>query len=112
MMVTEQTGSDRVLLHLDGTFDSAEAWRLHDVLAQVSSGTVVTLDFTRVRAYHDFAVALLAKDLVALQGRIVATGLCQHQLRILRYFGIEDRDLGEPFASQPAPDAGEPLERV
>jgi STAS domain len=100
-------GGDRVEVRLDGTFDAAEAWRLHDLLAKVPPGSSVWLDFSQVRSFHDFAIALLAQDLAALRGFLETTGLCQHQRRILGYFGVDEGDLGEPCAADSAAAWGE-----
>lgn len=100
---------DIVVLSLEGTFDAAHAWRLHDTLAQLTRRPRVSLDFRDVRIFHDFAIALLARDLLAGAGRIQATGLCQHQRRILKYFGVGDVGLGEPSAPE-APGAQAPRE--
>lgn len=98
-MVRTGTGdADIVLLALDGTFDAADAWRVHDTLEHLPPETRVSLDFREVRAFHDFAIALLARDLAAWQGRVEANGLCQHQRRILKYFGVDEAGLGEPCA--------------
>jgi hypothetical protein len=98
-----------LVLSLEGTFDAAHAWRLHDTLEQLAQGTRVSLDFRGVHAFHDFAIALLARDILARAGRIEATGLCQHQRRILKYFGVGDAGLGEPSAPE-APGAQAPRE--
>ena len=87
---------DRILLRLDGTFDAAESWRLHETLSKIEPGTQVTLDFSQVQHFHDFAIALLAQDISSLEGRVAARGLCQHQLRILRYFGVDVDELDGP----------------
>ncbi len=97
-----QGGDDAVALRLDGTFDAAAAWRVHDTLAEVSPQARISLDFREVRAFHDFAIALLAQDLRAHQGRVQASGLCQHQRRILKYFGVDESGLGEPCAGDQA----------
>ncbi len=91
----EKMAGEHILLRLDGTFDADEGWRLHDVLSRIDPGALVTLDFSQVRRFHDFAIALLAQDISSLEGRIAARGLCQHQLRILRYFGVDVAGLDE-----------------
>jgi anti-anti-sigma regulatory factor len=91
-----QTANERLTVSLQGTFDATEAWRLHDMLAHLAPETYVSFDFREVRAFHDFAVALLAKDILAMRGRMEATGLCQHQRRILKYFGVDEAGFGEP----------------
>lgn len=92
---------ERILLKLDGVFDAAESWRLHDALSRIEPGSLVTLDFSQVHGFHDFAIAVLARDISSLEGRVAARGLCQHQLRILRYFGIDVAGLdGRPGAGE------------
>jgi len=100
MVRTDRDAGDAVVLGLEGTFDAAEAWRLHDTLVQLAPGTRVSLDFREVRAFHDFAIALLAQDLLAHRGRIQAAGLCQHQRRLLKYFGVDEAGLGEPCQAE------------
>jgi len=97
---TVQEGGDRVVLRLEGTFDAAEAWRVHDMLAHLAPRTRLSLDFREVRAFHDFAIALLAQDLLARRGLVEANGLCMHQRRILKYFGVDEAGLGEPCAPE------------
>ena len=96
MFAPDELASGQVLLRLEGTFDTAEASRLHDTLAMVPAGTSVTVDFRQVRDCHDFAIALLAQEVAGVTGRISLMGLCQHQRRILRYFGVDDASLAEP----------------
>ncbi|HEY6104876.1 MAG TPA: STAS domain-containing protein [Anaeromyxobacteraceae bacterium] len=100
MVRTDQGAGHFVVLSLEGTFDAAEAWRVHDMLAQLAPGTRVSLDFREVRAFHDFAIALLAQDILARHGRVEANGLCQHQRRILKYFGVDEAGVGEPDAPE------------
>lgn len=96
-IVDQAMANDPILFKLGGTFDAAEGWRLHDTLSKVEPGSQVTLDFSQVQHFHDFAIALLAQDISSLEGRVAAHGLCQHQLRILRYFGVDvDRLDGQP----------------
>ena len=107
-MPSGEEPADRVVLRLEGTFDAAEAWRVHDAIQRLQAGRVV-LDFRDVRACHDFAIALLAKDIIEQRGQVEVTGLCQHQRRILKYFGADEVDPGEPRAGGPAVRAGSPL---
>lgn len=113
-VLSERVAVDRVILWFDGTFDAPQAWQLRHALAEMDGGAQVTLDFSRVREFHDFAFALLAQDLRRgddQEGRIKveARGLCQHQLRLLKYLGVnahgpearpEDQDA--EVATQPA----------
>ena len=96
----KEADADIVELPLQGTFDASAAWRVHDTLGQLPAETRVSLDFREVRAFHDFAIALLARDLLARQGRVEANGLCQHQRRILGYFGVDEAGLGDACAEE------------
>ena len=97
---SERSQADIVVLCLEGTFDEAQAWRVRDALSQLAPETRVSLDFREVRAFHDFAIFLLARDLQTRQGRVQANGLCQHQRRLLKYLGVDEAGLGEPCAER------------
>ncbi len=90
---------ESVVLRFEGTFDAAECWRLREALAGSSPAAAVTLDFTGVRVFHDFAVALLAKELADRRGAVAVRGLRQHQRRLLRYFGVDAAGL-DPLAPE------------
>lgn len=78
------------VIELDREFDVPAA---HHVAAQIEGtepGGTVTLDFHRVTQFHDFGIALLAQAL----GRsrrvdVRLAGLRTHQVRVLRYFGVD-----------------------
>ncbi len=96
-ILDEAMANEPILLRFGGTFDAAEGWRLHDTLSKIEPGSQVTLDFRQVHDFHDFAIALLAQDICSREGHIAALGLCQHQLRMLRYFGVDIEGLdGHP----------------
>lgn len=85
------TGVSELLVHLDGVFDVRAAARVGEALAAVSPGGKLRVDLTQVREFHDAAVATLARTLGA-SGRavqVVLSGLCQHQIRILHYLGVD-----------------------
>ena len=94
MTVEAQRG--RTVIRLEGVFDVPAARRLASTLADAGYADV-RIDMTRVREFHDFGVALLAR---ALAGRpeVTVAGLRQHHLRLLRYLGIDAGpvDLGRP----------------
>ena len=85
-----------MVIRLDGVFDVPAAQKLAHVIADAGDRHV-EIDLTRVREFHDFGVALLAR---ALAGRpeVTVAGLRQHHLRLLRYLGIDAGpvDLGRP----------------
>ena len=84
-MMSKAVG-ERTVIRVEGVFDAAAAQRLANAL-ESADGDDVRVDLTDVREFHDFGIAMLAR---ALSGRHVAlSGLRQHQLRLLRYFGID-----------------------
>ena len=83
------TAGRSLLLRVDGVLDVPAARRVAEAVAAVGQGSTVQLDLSRVREFHDLGVAALAQALEELGGRVAVTGLCQHQLRLLRYLGID-----------------------
>jgi len=81
-----------MIIELDGTFDVPAAERLSLALAEAGEAEV-RVDLSHVRDFHDFNVAVLAR---ALAGRrkVSVRGLRNHQVRLLKYLGIEA--VGEP----------------
>ena len=53
-----------------------------------AGGGEIHVDLTHVREFHDFGVALLAREL-ARHERTRVSGLRQHHLRLLRYLGLD-----------------------
>ena len=79
-----------ILIQLDGIFDAVAAWSVRKRLATLSRDASVVLDFTQVRQFYDLGIAVMASCLAGLEGpRVVVRGLCQHQHRLLRYFGVD-----------------------
>ncbi len=79
--------ADATIIRMDGVFDVPAAQHLARELARAGEGEV-RIDLTHVREFHDFGVALLAREL-AVHGKASVSGLRQHHLRLLRYLGIE-----------------------
>jgi anti-anti-sigma regulatory factor len=78
---------EQVVIRVEGVFDAAAAQRLESAL-ESADGEEVKVDLTHVREFHDFGIAMLARALSGRHG-VALTGLRQHQLRLLRYFGID-----------------------
>jgi anti-anti-sigma regulatory factor len=77
------------VIRLEGTFDLPAARVLEKSLERLGAGGGVRLDFTRVRQFNDFAVAVLAQALLRVAGSgVEVEGLSLHQVRLLRYFGV------------------------
>lgn len=82
--------SGTLVIQADGTFDVPAAERV----ARELDGAVdlqVRIDLTRVRDFHDFGVAVLARAL-ARRRQIDVRGLRTHQIRLLRYLGVDALD--------------------
>jgi len=79
------------LLRLDGVFDQRAAERVAEALACLAPGAALRIDLSQVREFHDAGLALLARSLDrgGRAVRVVLRGLCQHQLRILGYLGVD-----------------------
>jgi anti-anti-sigma regulatory factor len=107
--LTKHQRRGRTELHLAGTFDGPAAWELAERLSSERGELVV--DFGRVDVFNDYGLATLAHALLELRGRgAVLLGLRHHQLRLLRYLGVNVSDAGvvEP-APEPASLAAPPL---
>jgi hypothetical protein len=86
-MIVNAMQPERKVIQMEGTFDLPAAKEVAAALEAAPAGLEVRLDLTRVREFHDFSVAILAR---AIQGRRVdIRGLRTHQLRLLRYMGVE-----------------------
>ena len=65
-----------------------DAWQVHELIERTAAGTRVTVDFRKVRFCGDFALSLLARDLLAPHVTVDLQGMTQHQERVLSYFGM------------------------
>jgi hypothetical protein len=90
-MLQEITASGALSLQIGPRFASEDAARIHDLIERSDPGTPIQIDFARVRDCQDFALALLARDLVAGGARVAIFGMSQHQQRLLGYFGVPAR---------------------
>ncbi len=89
----EEATFDGPLIHLTGAFDGVAARRLEALLAGAQPGTRLRVDLTKIHEFHDFGLAVLAQALVRCPARVTLLGLRQHQIRVLRYFGVETAPL-------------------
>ena len=93
------------VIEREGTFDIRAAREVARALAGAPHFEVC-LDLSQVRVFHDFGLAVLAESLVGRSPRVRVLGLNQHQVRLLRYLGVEavgetDSGRGEAFADEP-----------
>jgi anti-anti-sigma regulatory factor len=91
--IERDTEDGRTVIRLSGVFDSESACELSDRLAREHEDDVV-LDFSLVREFADLGVAALARGLADHGRTLSLRGLRQHQLRVMRYFGIDVDALG------------------
>ena len=64
-------GVDAKVIRMDGIFDVPAAQRLARELADAGGGEI-RIDLTHVREFHDFGVALLARELAGRQHTSIA----------------------------------------
>lgn len=91
-------------LKLEGVFDVDAAARVAEALAMVRPGGALHVDLAQVRDFPDAGLAALARILTAggHAVRVVLGGLCQHQVRILGYLGVDVDALAAMPAGMPA----------
>jgi anti-anti-sigma regulatory factor len=77
------------ILRFEGTFDGVAARRVEVALARAEAGDRLLVDLTEVRDFHDFGIAVLGRALTRTRAEVKLRGLRSHQLRVLRYFGVD-----------------------
>jgi ABC-type transporter Mla MlaB component len=80
--------SDAVQLSVAGRFDLPAALCVARALTDAAEETLVRIDLTRVSHFDDSGVAVLGRALAGHQ-RADVRGLRRHQVRLLRYLGVE-----------------------
>jgi len=80
--------SESLVIRMDGVFDIEAVQAIQSRIADLPGDAEVYVDLSRVRDFHDRAVATLADVLAAAQARVSVRGLRQHQYRMLRYLGV------------------------
>ncbi len=86
--MTVEAERGRTVIRLEGVFDVTAAQRLAAALEDAGYGEI-RIDMTRVREFHDFGVALLARTIADRRAPTAVLGLHEHHLRLLRYLGID-----------------------
>ena len=81
------------LYRLSGDFDGIAARRLEAMLARQQPGGRLRVDLAQVHHFHDFALAVLAQALGRCKAQVTLLGLRLHQIRMLRYFGVDTSSL-------------------
>jgi anti-anti-sigma regulatory factor len=77
------------IIWLEGVFDGVAASHLEEKLLRTIPGDRILVDLTQVREFHDFGVAVLGRALTLCRAEVKLRGLRQHQVRVLRYFGVD-----------------------
>ena len=87
-MGSRASPSEAIQLSVAGPFDVPAALRVARALTDADEETLVRIDLTRVSQFHDNGVAVLGRALTGHQ-RADVRGLRRHQVRLLRYLGVE-----------------------
>ena len=93
---------EEVTIGLDGIFDGPAARRLEAVLARAEPGTRFRIDLAKVREFQDFGIGVLAHAITRCRARVALRGVRNHQIRMLRYFGVDEATLGAAVVPDPA----------
>jgi hypothetical protein len=97
-LLTSQHRRGRAEVHLSGVFDGPAAWEL---VKRLDLERPDLLDFGRIDTFVDYGLAVLAHGLQQIHRPIALVGLRQHQLRMLRYLGVDVSDSGLVGAPEP-----------
>ena len=89
----EPLETETSVIYVSGAFDGIRARRLEALLAGAAPGARVRVDLTQVREFHDFGVAVLAQAMTRCKAHVTLLGLRRHQIRMLRYFGVDTAPL-------------------
>jgi anti-anti-sigma regulatory factor len=87
-MRRDDDGDEETVIRLEGVLDGLAARRVEATLALASPGSRIRIDLTHVRDFHDFGVAVLGNAVTRCPASVQLSGLRQHHIRVLRYFGI------------------------
>ena len=97
--------SSSLVIRMDGAFDIDSVNTIRSRIEALPGDAEVYVDLSRVREFHDRAVAMLADVLAVARARVSVHGLRQHQYRMLRYLGVMPSAL-DPGLRQSAPFHG------
>jgi hypothetical protein len=89
-------------IRLQGIFDAPAARGVEATLSRAEPHARLRVDLTHIREFHDSAIAVLAHALKRCAADVAVRGLRQHQIRMLRYLGVDTPQL-EPDS---VPEAG------
>jgi hypothetical protein len=101
-VATEAGETQSLVIRMDGAFDLEAAQAIRTRLRQLADGSEVYVDLSRVREFHDRAVAVLAEGISDPRHRVSVRGLRHHQYRMLRYLGVPPSALDPGLAPRAA----------
>src|SRR5512133_3815682 len=101
-MRIEQAVPAEASIRIEGVLDGIAARRLEALLVAADAGVPFHIDLTHVREFHDFGIAVLGQALTRSRAKVTLRGLRQHQIRVLRYFGIDAGPLESAVVSDAA----------
>ncbi len=81
------------VIRVEGVLDAPVARRLAAMLVEADAARRVQVDLTHVREFHDVGVVVIGQALARSRARVTLRGLRQHQIAVLRYFGVDTRAL-------------------
>jgi len=90
------------VIRMDGAFDIDSVQAIQRRIEGLPGDAEVYVDLSRVREFHDRAVAMLADVLSVARARVSVRGLRQHQYRMLRYLGVMPSALDPGLAARPS----------
>lgn len=99
----QDVADGRLLIRLADPFDGIAARRLEKWLARAKPGMCLRVDLTRVREFHDFAIAVLAQAMARCEAHVTLLGLGLHRIRPLRSFDVSTAALERAVGSPDAP---------
>ena len=91
-----------LVIRMDGAFDIDSVQAIRSRIEELPGEAEVYVDLSRVREFHDRAVAMLADVLSVARARVSVRGLRQHQYRMLRYLGVMPSALDPGLAARPS----------
>ena len=91
-----------LVIRMDGAFDIDSVQAIQSRIEGLPRDAEVYVDLSRVRDFHDRAVAMLADVLTVARARISVRGLRQHQYRMLRYLGVLPSALDPGLVARPS----------
>jgi hypothetical protein len=88
MMDVTRGAAGEMVIRVRGSFDRLAARRLSTCVSDLPAAAPLVIDFSLVNEIEDLTVTAVAREL-ARRGAVQLRGLGRHQLRLLRYCGLD-----------------------